>query len=143
VLGQHHSQLTATPLRIQGARLQGVLIDEPIEVLFQLAGELGRSTGARAIDQPPRALVRKAMAPLAQGGIGKVQRIGDGLEALAFDDLAHGLGTAKDTSLCGLFQESVSSGEGVIGKVQFEGAHARGLQNKVLQKCTNMAPNIR
>jgi hypothetical protein len=101
------------------------LIDEPIEVLFQLAGELGRSTGARAIDQPPRALVRKAMAPLAQGGIGKVQRIGDGLEALAFDDLAHGLGTAKDTSLCGLFQESVSSGEGVIGKVQFEGAHAR------------------
>jgi len=30
----------------------------------------------------------------------------------------------------------------VIGKVQFEGAHERGLQNKVLQKCTNRAPNI-
>jgi len=47
------------------------------------------------------------MDPLAQRGIGKLEGVGDGLEALAFDDVAHGLGTAEDTSLFGLFQEGV------------------------------------
>ncbi len=61
--------------------LQGVLVDEAIEVLFQRAGDFGRSTGAGAIHQALRALVGKAMDPFAQGGIGKVQRVGDGLEA--------------------------------------------------------------
>ena len=51
--------------------LQGVLIDEAIEVLFQRAGDFGGATGARAIHQALRALVGKAMDPLAQGGIGK------------------------------------------------------------------------
>jgi hypothetical protein len=40
--------------------------------------------------------MRKAMYPFAQGRIRKVERIGDGLEALSFDDVAHGLGTAED-----------------------------------------------
>jgi len=47
------------------------------------------------------------MDPLAQRGIGKVQRVRDRLEALPFDDFAHRLGTAEDPSLCGLFQEGV------------------------------------
>ena len=52
-------------------------------------------------------LVGKAMDQLAQRGIGKRQCVGDGLEALAFDHFAHGLGTAEDPSLFGLFQERV------------------------------------
>ena len=119
---------------MEGAVLQGVVINEAIEVLFQLTSDCGRSTRARAVDEALRALVGKAMDPLAQRGIGKGQRVGDGLEALAFDDVAHRLGTAEDASLCGLFQEGVSSGESVIGKVQFKGPHAGGLQNKILQK---------
>ena len=122
--------------------LEGVLIDQAIEVLFQFTRDFGRSTGARAVHQPLGALVGKAMDPLAQRGIGKGQCIRDRLEALAFDDVAHRLGTAEDASFFRLFHEGISSGEGVIGKVQFEGAHERGLQNKVLQKCINTAPNI-
>jgi hypothetical protein len=38
------------------------------------------------------------------------------LQALPFDDLAHGLGTAEDTCLSGLCQERISGGQGVIGK---------------------------
>ena len=92
---------------MEGAVLQGVLIDEAIEVLFQLARDFGRSTGAWAVNETWRALVGKAMDPLAQRGIGKVQRIGDGLEALAFDDLAHGLGTAEEASFFGLLDEGI------------------------------------
>ena len=82
--------------------LQGVLVGETIEVLFQLASHFGRSTRARAIHQPLRALMGKAMNPLAQGGIGKGKRVGDGLQALAFDDVAYDLGTAEDAGFFGL-----------------------------------------
>jgi len=114
--------------------LKRVLVDETIEVLLQLASDFGWSTGARAIHQPLRALVGKAMDPLAQGGIRQLERVRDGVQALAFDDGAYGLGTAEDARLFGLLQESISGGQGVIGKVQFEGPHASGLQNKILQK---------
>jgi hypothetical protein len=83
------------------------LIDQTIEVLFQLARDFGRATGARAIHETLRALVGKAVDPLAQGRIGKVQRVGDRLEALAFDDVAHRLGTAEDACLFCLFQEGI------------------------------------
>jgi hypothetical protein len=46
--------------------LEGVCIDEAIEVLFQRAGDFGRATGARAIHETLRALVGKAVDPLAQ-----------------------------------------------------------------------------
>jgi len=127
---------------MEGAVLQGVVIGEALEVLFQLTRDFGRSPGAWAVHEALRALVGKAMDPLAQRGIGKGQRLRDRLEALAFDDVAHRLGTAEDARFFRLFQEGIQSGEGVIGKVQCEGAHEWGLQNKVLQKCTNMAPNI-
>jgi hypothetical protein len=87
--------------------LEGVLIDEAIERLFQLAGELRRSPRARAIDSPLRALAGKAIDPLAQGGIRQLERVRDGLQTLSLHDVAHGLGTAKDTSFFGLLQEGV------------------------------------
>ena len=85
--------------------LEGGLIDEALEVHFECTGHFRRSTGAGTIEQIVGALVGKAIDPLAERGIGKVQRVRDGLQALAFDDLAYGLGTAKDASLFGLFQE--------------------------------------
>jgi hypothetical protein len=88
---------------MDGAVLKRVLINEAIEVLFQLARDFRGATRAWAVDEASRALVGKAMDPFAQGGIGKVQCIGDRLEALPFDDVAYGLGTAEDTGLFRLF----------------------------------------
>src|SRR5262252_1685245 len=88
LLGQHCGQFATTPLGMDRAVLQRVLIDEAIEVLLQLAGEFGRSTRARAIHQTRRALAGKAIDPLAEGGIGKGEGVRDGLQALPFHDLA-------------------------------------------------------
>jgi len=82
--------------------LQGGLIDQAMEVLFQLARDLGRATGARAIDSTWRAWAGKAIDPLPQGGIRKLERVSDGLQTLSFHDVAHGLGTAEDASFFGL-----------------------------------------
>jgi len=45
--------------------LQGVLIDEAIEVLFQLSRDFGRSTGPWSVNEAWRALLSKAMDQLA------------------------------------------------------------------------------
>ena len=87
--------------------LQGVLLDKALEVLFQRARDLGGAPGAGAVQEAWRALMGKAMDPLAQRGIGKGQRVRDGLQALAFDDLTHGLGPAEDTGFPGLLDEGV------------------------------------
>jgi len=82
--------------------LEGVLINEAIEVLLSSARDFGWSTGARAIQKALRTLVGKTIDPLAQRGIGKLERVGDRLEALPFDDIAHGLGQTEDASRLGL-----------------------------------------
>jgi len=87
--------------------LQGVLLDKALEVLFQRARDFGGAPGAGAVQEAWRALMGKAMDPLAQRGIGKGQRVRDGLEALTFDDFPHRLGAAKDPSLCRLFQDDI------------------------------------
>jgi hypothetical protein len=92
---------------MEGAVFQRVLINQAIEVLFQLARDFGWSTGARAVHQARHPLIGKAVDPFAEGRIRKLERVGDGLEPLAFDDLAHGLGTAKDPRLFRLFQEDI------------------------------------
>ena len=63
------------------------------------------------------ALVSKAIDPLAEGGIGKRERIGDGLQAGPFDDFTDCLSTTEDPSFFRLFQHRIQRGEGVIGKV--------------------------
>jgi hypothetical protein len=62
--GQNGREFPTTPLGMHGPVLQGVLIDEAIEVLFQLARHFGRSPGARAIKQALGPLLRKALHPL-------------------------------------------------------------------------------
>ena len=114
--------------------LEGVFIDQTIEVLFQCAGHCRRSSRAWTIDQALDPLAGKTMDPLAESGIGKGEGVRDGLETLPFHDVAHGLGTAEDTGFFGLLDEGVSGRERVSGKVQFEGPHLRVSSNKLLQK---------
>jgi hypothetical protein len=71
---------------MEGAGLQGILIDEAIEMLFQFTGHFAWATGARTIHQTLRALAGKAVDPFPQGRIGKAQRSGDRLEALPLDN---------------------------------------------------------
>jgi hypothetical protein len=52
-------------------------------------------------------VVGKTIDPLAEGGIGQGEGVRDGVQALAFDDLTHGLGTAEDTGFPGLFDEGL------------------------------------
>jgi hypothetical protein len=81
-----------------------------MEVLGQRARDFGRATGARAIHQTLGALVGKAVAPFPQGRRGKVQRVGDRLEALPLHDVTHGLGTAEDPRLFRRLQEGMQGG---------------------------------
>ena len=103
--------------------LQGVLLNEALEVLFQLTGECGRSTRARAIPQALRPLLRKALHPFPQGSIRHVEGGGDGGDMVPRNDRMDRLGTAKDPRLLGLLEEGFSSCQRMIGKVAFEGAH--------------------
>ena len=49
--------------------LEGVLVNEAIEVLFQLARDFGWATGAYSIPQALGPLLRKALHPFPQGRI--------------------------------------------------------------------------
>ena len=84
--------------------LQGVLIDEAIEVLFQRARDFGRATGARAIPQALGALLSKALYPFAEGRIRQVEGGGDGGDMVPRDHRMDGLGTTKDPRLLGLLE---------------------------------------
>jgi hypothetical protein len=87
--------------------VEGVFVHEAIKVLGQCTGDFRGSTGTGAIHQTLDPLVREAMDPLAQGGIGQVQRVGHRVEALAFDDLAHGLGPTEDPGFLGLLETGI------------------------------------
>jgi len=89
------------------AVLERVLIDEVIEVVRQRAGHFRWATRAGTVSEALHALGGKAMHPFTQCRIGKVQRVGDGLEAVPCDDGAHSLGTPKHPGLLRLFQERI------------------------------------
>ena len=57
--------------------VQGGLIDQAIEGLFERACDFGQSPRARAAHQPLGALGGKAVTPFAQGGIGKVWSVSE------------------------------------------------------------------
>jgi hypothetical protein len=105
--GEDRRPLTTTPWGLQGAGLQGVWRAQALEVRCQRARACGRSTGSWALHQPLGAVVGKALHPLAERGLGTGPRLRDGLEALAFDDVAYGWGTPEHPGLLGLVQERV------------------------------------
>jgi hypothetical protein len=82
--------------------LEGICINQTIEVLFQFAGHFRRSSRAWTIDQALDPLASKTMDPLAESRIRKLERVRDGLQTLPFHDVAHGLGTAEDAGFFGL-----------------------------------------
>jgi hypothetical protein len=89
---------------MQRAVLERVLVDKSIKVMRQCAGDFRRAPGARTIGEALHPLLGKAMDPFAQRRIGKVECVRDHLQALAFDDLAHGLGTTEDPGFLGLLE---------------------------------------
>jgi hypothetical protein len=121
--------------------LDRVVVDESIEVLRQHTGHCGRATRAGAIGETLDPVVGQAMDPLAQRGVGKVERGGDGVEAMPLDDVTDRLGATEDPGLLRLLQEGSEGRKGVLGKVAFEGPHSGGLQEKVRQKTTKNDKN--
>ena len=87
--------------------LEGVLINEAIEVLFEGTGHFRGATGAGTIEQALGALVGKAIDPLVEGRVGKRERIGDGLQASTFDDFTDRLSAPEDPGLFRLFQHRI------------------------------------
>jgi hypothetical protein len=92
---------------MEGAVLQGVLINQAIEVLFQRARDLGRSPRARSIQQALGPLLRKALYPFSEGGIGHVEGRRDGVDMVACHNLTDSLRPAKNPSLLGLLQDGL------------------------------------
>jgi hypothetical protein len=106
-----------------GAVGQRVLINEAVEMLFECAGHFARTTGARAIPQALGSLSGKALDPLSQGRIGKVEGLGSGFNVMALDHGTDGLRPAKDPGLLGLFEHGLEGRQGMSGKLAFEGAY--------------------
>jgi hypothetical protein len=104
LLGEHRGEFPTTPLGRERAVLEGVFIDEAVEMLFKFARDFRGSTGTRAIQQALDPLIGKAMHPFAQGRIGKLERLRDMLKALPFDDVTDRLGATKNTHLFGLLE---------------------------------------
>jgi hypothetical protein len=89
-------------LSVEGAVLKGILIDKAVEMLFEGAGHFAWSPGTRAIQHTLGPLLRKALPPFSERGIGQVEGLGDGVDMMACHDLTDGLRTAKDPRLLGL-----------------------------------------
>jgi hypothetical protein len=87
--------------------VQGVLIDEAVEVLFEGTRQFARASGTGAVQQALRSVLGKALHPFAEGGIGKVKGRGDGIDVVASDNLTDDLCAAKDAGLLGLLEHGI------------------------------------
>jgi hypothetical protein len=103
--------------------VERVLIHQTVELLFQCAGHLARTTGARAIQQALGPLMGKALHPLSQGRIGEVEGCRDGIDVVPRSHRTDGLRPAKDPGLLRLFEHGLEGRQGMSGKVACEGAH--------------------
>jgi hypothetical protein len=108
LLGQHGGEFATAPLGRDGAVLEGIVIHKAVEVLFESTGHCARSPGTRAIPQALGPLLRQALYPFSQHGIGQVEGLGDGVDMVACHHLTDGLRTAKDPRLLGLLQDDLS-----------------------------------
>jgi hypothetical protein len=127
---------------MDGTMVQGVFIDKAIEVLLQCTGDFAGSTGSGTIPQALDSFIGKAVDPLAESGIGTLERVGDRLQTGTFDDFTDRLGAPEDSGLFRLLQHSIQGWKGVIGQVKLEGPHGMALPYKVLQKYEHVSPNI-
>jgi|SRR5215831_15277036 len=105
--GEDGREFAAAPLGRDCAVLEGVLVHEALEVLFQLARDLRWAPGACAIQQALGPLLRKALHPFPQGSIRQVEGSGNGRDRVTRDHRTDSLGTAKDPRLRGLLEHRV------------------------------------
>ena len=103
--------------------LEGVLIDELVELGFDLSGHFGRSTAAGPVREAAGAFLSKALDPFSEGGVGEMKGFTDRFDGLPSDHLTDGLSAAKDAGFLGLLDEGIQGGQGIIGKVTTERAH--------------------
>jgi len=103
--------------------LEGVLIDEAIEVALELAGDLTGWSRTGPIQEPCGAFSIKAMHPLSHRRVGEVEAVGDHLHTSAFDHLAYRLSASKEPRLLGFFEERLQLGQGIIGKLKVQIPH--------------------
>ena len=82
--------------------VQGVLIAEAVEMLFEGTRHFARASRTGAVQQALRSLLGKALHPLAEGGVGKVERRRDGVDVRASHNFTHRLRPTKNARLLGL-----------------------------------------
>ena len=90
--------------------LERVLIDQLVELGFDLAGHVGRSAATGAVEEAAGAFLSKALNPFSQGGVGKMESIRDGFDGVPGGDLTDGLSTAKNTDFLGVLHQGIQSG---------------------------------
>ena len=103
--------------------LEGVLIDETVQLGFQFTGHFERSPATGAVQEAAGAFASKTLHPFSQGGVGEMEGVRDGFDGLSSDDLTDGLRTAKDPRFLGLLAYGLSGGQCISVKVAFERTH--------------------
>ena len=103
--------------------LERVLIDEIVELGFDLVGHLSRSAAAGTVEEAAGAFSSKALHPFSQGGVGEMEGARDGFDGLSSDDLTDGLSAAKDAGFLGVFHKGIQGRQGIMGKMAAERAH--------------------
>ena len=109
--------------------LEGVLIDESVELGFDLAGHFGWSAATGAVQEAAGAFASKALDPFSQGGVGEVEGVRDGFDGLSGDHLADGLSPAKDAGFLRMLHKGIQGGQGTMRKMAVERAHGVLLGN--------------
>src|SRR5262245_43715675 len=109
--------------------LEGVLIDESVELGFDRAGHFGWSAATGAVQEAAGAFASKALDPFSQGGVGEVDGVRDGFDGLSGDHFADGLSPAKDAGFLRMLHKGIQGGQGTMRKMAVERAHGVLLGN--------------
>ncbi|HZM22844.1 MAG TPA: hypothetical protein VFC02_13935 [Anaerolineales bacterium] len=107
MLAQYGGKFTAAPLCIEGAVLERVLINEVVELGFDLAGHFERSAATRSVQEAIGTFLSEALDPFSQGGVGELESVRDRFDGLPRDDLTDGLSAAEDAGFLGLLYKRI------------------------------------
>ena len=107
-LSEDSGECATTPWRSAGAVLEGIVVDEALAVLFPCARHGARATGPGAIPQALGTVLRKALHPLAQCGMGPTDGGRDSVDMATSDDLTDGLRATQDAGLLRLLEHGLS-----------------------------------